>query len=503
MDNIEMIPTYELFPHLQNPRKELGDLEELVDSIKANGVLQNLTVVPRDGGGYTVIIGNRRLAAARRAGLTELPCAVVFMTEEEQFKTMMVENMQRSDLTTIEQADGFQYMLDLGESMDTITQTTGFSRSTISRRLKLRELDRSKLQQAEGRGGTISDYMELFKIEDEGKRNEVLETIGTSDFRNTLEKAYDAQETEKNRRAVLAVVKTFAEKFPANEQRWSSKFQKILTYTYDSKKHSDLEPIKNEFEKYYYADGFGCVDIYKLVENKPTEKKKQQEGEQEQETDRAFDEYLEWYKVRKGEIDAMAKRHAQLRRTFWESISERKLEQNENRKALITFAAQLMSGFCIPLTGNIYGIPDFLEAVMGWGDQPNLINEGDREEYATKIAREPLKYLLLEAVSQFECNSQPKQIYDEKFVTCRNQHGYQCIYQFSFSKDFVNYRKMAALYRLLESLGYEVSSEEQSVLDGSYFEHINDDAPALPELQKGAYAIMDENGHWSEGTEDE
>lgn len=48
MDNIEMIPTYELFAHPQNPRKELGDLDELVDSIKANGVLQNLTVVPRD-----------------------------------------------------------------------------------------------------------------------------------------------------------------------------------------------------------------------------------------------------------------------------------------------------------------------------------------------------------------------------------------------------------------------------------------------------------------------
>lgn len=107
MDNIQMIPTYDLFPHPQNPRKELGDLEELVDSIKANGVLQNLTVVPRDGGGYTVIIGHRRLEAARRAGLTELPCAVTYMTEEEQIRTMMIENMQRSDLTAIEQADGF------------------------------------------------------------------------------------------------------------------------------------------------------------------------------------------------------------------------------------------------------------------------------------------------------------------------------------------------------------------------------------------------------------
>ena len=93
MDNIEMIRTYDLFPHPQNPRKDLGDLDELVDSIKANGVLQNLTVVPRDGGGYTVIIGHRRLAAARRAGLTELPCAVTYMTEEEQFALLAADGM--------------------------------------------------------------------------------------------------------------------------------------------------------------------------------------------------------------------------------------------------------------------------------------------------------------------------------------------------------------------------------------------------------------------------
>ena len=51
-----------LFPHPDNPRKDLGDLTELADSIKQNGVLQNLTVVPKEDGGYTVIIGHRRLA---------------------------------------------------------------------------------------------------------------------------------------------------------------------------------------------------------------------------------------------------------------------------------------------------------------------------------------------------------------------------------------------------------------------------------------------------------
>ena len=58
-------------------------------------------------GKYTVVIGHRRLAAAKLAGLTEVPCAVVEMTEQEQIATMLLENMQRSDLTVYEQAQRF------------------------------------------------------------------------------------------------------------------------------------------------------------------------------------------------------------------------------------------------------------------------------------------------------------------------------------------------------------------------------------------------------------
>ena len=105
--NVTMIPVAQLHPHPDNPRKDLGDITELTASIKANGVLQNLTVVPRanpdvnyeklcrqyyadpteenrtklnqfrNTDGYTVIIGHRRLAAAKAAGLMELPCIVV------------------------------------------------------------------------------------------------------------------------------------------------------------------------------------------------------------------------------------------------------------------------------------------------------------------------------------------------------------------------------------------------------------------------------------------
>ena len=107
MAEIKYIPVSKLWRHPDNPRKDLGDVTELAESIKVNGVLQNLTVVPLigeitkkwDGESYRVIIGHRRLAAAKIAGLTELPCIVAEMTEKEQLSTMLVENMQRSDLT--------------------------------------------------------------------------------------------------------------------------------------------------------------------------------------------------------------------------------------------------------------------------------------------------------------------------------------------------------------------------------------------------------------------
>ena len=102
--NLVEIPLTSISPHPQNPRKDPGDLTELAESIRTTGILQNLTVVQNEDYTYTVIIGHRRLAAAKLAGLKTAPCAVVEMSEDDQLATMLTENMQRSDLTVYEQA---------------------------------------------------------------------------------------------------------------------------------------------------------------------------------------------------------------------------------------------------------------------------------------------------------------------------------------------------------------------------------------------------------------
>lgn len=88
--HLTYIPVDQIYPHPDNPRKHLGDLGELSDSIKKNGIYQNLTVVPLKSklkpnmklNGYTVIIGHRRLEAAKLAGLTEVPCVIAAVTRK-------------------------------------------------------------------------------------------------------------------------------------------------------------------------------------------------------------------------------------------------------------------------------------------------------------------------------------------------------------------------------------------------------------------------------------
>lgn len=193
-----------LHPHPDNPRKVLGDIDELADSIKANGILQNLTVVPMndDWTEFTVIIGHRRLAAAKQAGLTELPCAVVEMSEKEQLSTMLTENMQRSDLTVYEEAKGCQLLIDLGDTVAEIAEKTGFSASKIRRRVKLCELDEEAFKESQIRQPTLADYDRLNQIKDIETRNKLLESIGTNNFDNLLYSAVKKQETEEEKEKI-------------------------------------------------------------------------------------------------------------------------------------------------------------------------------------------------------------------------------------------------------------------------------------------------------------
>lgn len=212
--------------HPKNPRQDYGDLTELAESIKTRGILQNLTVVPADSPSfenekeYYVVIGNRRLEAAKLAGLEKLPCQISnFMSRKDQQAVMLLENMQRNDLTPYEQAQGFQMCLDLGMNEDELKNKTGFSKKTIRHRLKMLELDSDKVKKATE--ATIQDYIDLEKIEDIEKRNDLLDYIGTNDFRYKLTSTIESEKKrklyEKGVEHLLSIMEQIEEKPEAYE----------------------------------------------------------------------------------------------------------------------------------------------------------------------------------------------------------------------------------------------------------------------------------------------
>ncbi len=210
------LPTAKIYPHPDNPRKDVGDVTELADSIKESGILQNLTVVPHEDG-YRVIIGHRRLAASKLIGLAEVPCAVVDMDHRTQVATMLAENMQRVDLTVPEQVYGIQLMLDLGESVDEIQKKTGFSKSTVRHRIKMAELPKDKFHESVSRGATLEQYIKLEQIKDPKLKAKVLDAAGTVNFDYTLRNALTIEENKKKKEALIEKYRSFATEVDTEE----------------------------------------------------------------------------------------------------------------------------------------------------------------------------------------------------------------------------------------------------------------------------------------------
>lgn len=256
--------------HPKNPRQDLGDLTELADSICEKGILQNLTVVPNDHGTYYVVIGNRRLEAAKMAGLESLPCVISLMKEDEQQAVMLLENMQRNDLDPYEQAHGFQMCLDLGMTEDDLKKQTGFSKKTIRHRLNLLKLDHDKFKKSVQRGATLQDYIDLEQIEDEETRDKVLEKIGTEDFRYRLRLAVEHQKEKKLLSNVLESLKSQGIE-EVDEKPEGYDYSESLYGKSDLNNFLKREPIKNPEKYCFRANGF-FIYFYKKSENNTEEK---------------------------------------------------------------------------------------------------------------------------------------------------------------------------------------------------------------------------------------
>jgi ParB family chromosome partitioning protein len=140
-----MIPVEQIRPNPEQPRKALGDLRELTESVREKGVLEPLLVrfVPREDCFY-IISGERRYHASRAAGLRELPCIEKSVDDAETLEIALIENIQRKDLTPFEEADGLHGLATQFEyTHDDIAKKIGRARSSVTETLSLRNIPES------------------------------------------------------------------------------------------------------------------------------------------------------------------------------------------------------------------------------------------------------------------------------------------------------------------------------------------------------------------------
>ena len=139
----EYIPIQRVEPRQEQPRSVFKQemIDELADSIREHGILSPLTVRSIDGGYYQIIAGERRWRAARAVGLTEVPVHVVVADDRKALELALVENLQREDLSPIEEANGYRALMDEFEmTQEDVAQRIGKSRPAIANALRLLSL---------------------------------------------------------------------------------------------------------------------------------------------------------------------------------------------------------------------------------------------------------------------------------------------------------------------------------------------------------------------------
>lgn len=138
-----VLPLEEIVPNRDQPRKQFDEaaLAELADSIAQHGVLQPLLVRPMPDGSYQLVAGERRWRASRMAGLSEVPVVVREMNEQEAAQLALIENLQREDLNPMEEAYGYQTLMDsYGMTQEETAQVVNKSRPAVANALRLLHL---------------------------------------------------------------------------------------------------------------------------------------------------------------------------------------------------------------------------------------------------------------------------------------------------------------------------------------------------------------------------
>lgn len=197
-DRILHVPVGDIVPNPHQPRREFhaDELEELISSVKEYGILQPLTVTERANGTYELIAGERRLRSAKEAGLKTVPVILRGATELEKLELALIENIQRSDLSPIEEAHSYAKLSDeFGLTQEEIAQKVGKSRPVVANTLRLLNLP-SDMQLALSDGKiSMSSARVLCGMDDPKEQKSMFDRMLQGDF--NVRQAEDHARTKK------------------------------------------------------------------------------------------------------------------------------------------------------------------------------------------------------------------------------------------------------------------------------------------------------------------
>ncbi len=235
-----MIPIEQVQPNADQPRKDIGDLRGLTESVRDKGVLEPLLVrfLP-ESDKYLIISGERRYHAARAAGLRELPCIEKDVDDGESLELALIENLQRKDLTPFEEANGVQALAErFGLTHEEIAKKIGKSRSSMTELLSLRSIpDDIKATCIERGVLSKSQLLQVARQPSEGKMRDLVRRFALGIVNREQARA-ERHPEKKSRQAIFRFVP------PAKE------FKLVLKFRKNSIEREDIiQALKSVIEK--------------------------------------------------------------------------------------------------------------------------------------------------------------------------------------------------------------------------------------------------------------
>lgn len=436
-----------LFAHPENPRKDLGDLTELSESIRENGIMQNLTVVPKEDGAedeYTIIIGHRRCEAARMAGITELPCKIVSgLTRAEILSIMLCENMQRADITPEEQGHTFNQLLLCGMTEDDIAKKTGFSKRTVAHRINISKLSEKAVSKAsEAFQLSMMDYIALEQIKSIDKRNEVLSKATSSSDLQYKAKSMANQEAHEEE------MKAFTDQFnelnikpaPKSYCSYNGKWKTLCTIDMEKDKPEDIVSMVDTDDKTIrWVESYGNrINIVTEIKEDPEVKKENELRKQEE-------------KERKEKLGEALKNFSEHLLGFIQLIVEGKITTKTKVKDIVPAIWSCM------LTLSSYNRPTALEV--------SSMTKGENNKSQYFYDNEKKAEAYLQADADLESVSIARQMiaYLSSHISVKDLADYN-----SHHNKAIAYGLNKLTNMLIENYTFSISEEEASLLDGTF-----------------------------------